>query len=160
MLCHLQVHAVGGSNLYFFETNESISSDANVNVDGVMRALKQHIGDRPLPPTLFIYSDQGEKCMTLLVAFGDLVRKGCVDNLYYNQLVVNHTHEDIDSTFGKGSQYLRALGQVLSPSGWYQAMASAFKSYTSSVRCPSLSLQPAPPQPPPPPGLPPGLPPP
>jgi hypothetical protein len=55
-----------------------------------------------------------------------LVRTKAVDNLYYNQLLLNHTHEGVDATFGSGSQFLRALHSVVTPVEWYRAMQGAF----------------------------------
>jgi hypothetical protein len=67
------VHGKVKDSNYFYEANSSIAADANLNIDGVMRALQQHVGKgNPLPPTLHIYSDQGEKCMAVLLAFAEV----------------------------------------------------------------------------------------
>ena len=69
----MQVHAGVKDTNYFYEANASVSPDANFNITGIMRALEAHAGKgNPLPPTLFVYSDQGEKCMAMLLALGEV----------------------------------------------------------------------------------------
>ena len=71
------VHGKPDSN-YFFVLNDSISADANFNIEKIRRSLLLHQNGKPLPPLIYSYSDSGEKCIVLLLYLGTLVeRKVC-----------------------------------------------------------------------------------
>ena len=54
-------------------------------------------------PTVNVLSDSGEKCLVVLYYLGSLVEADKTAEVFYNQLVVNHTHEDVDGEFGRGA---------------------------------------------------------
>jgi hypothetical protein len=68
------VHGKPDSN-YFFVLNDSVSADANFNIEGIRRSLLLHQDGKPLPPLIYSYSDSGEKCIVLLIYFGTLVER-------------------------------------------------------------------------------------
>lgn len=53
-----------------------------------------------LPPTVNVLSDSGEKCLVVLYYLASLVEADKTAEIFYNQLVVDHTHEDVDGEFG------------------------------------------------------------
>ena len=68
-----------------------------------------------------------------------LVEIDKTNDVFYNQLIVDHTHEDVDSQFGVGSQHLSGEhgGHVLTPGAFYGAMSKAFPEnmvWTHTVR--------------------------
>lgn len=83
---------------------------------------------QPLPPTVYILSDSGEKCFVVLFYFGTLVELNHTHEVFYNQLLVDHTHEDVDGQFGVGSQHLNDKngGFVLTPLQFFATMRKAF----------------------------------
>jgi hypothetical protein len=123
----VRVHGAPNRN-YFFSANESIKSGGNFTVETVRRTLEIHMAGQPLPPTLYLLSDSGEKCFVVLLYLGTLVEIDKTNDVFYNQLIVDHTHEDVDSQFGVGSQHLSGKhgGHVLTPGAFYGAMSKAF----------------------------------
>ena len=101
-------------------------------VTQIRRALALHMSGAPLPPTLYVVSDSGEKCFVVLYYLGGLVEADKTEDLFYNQLVVDHTHEDVDGEFGRGAMHMRTAedGMILSPPRFRDAMARAYPENT------------------------------
>ena len=66
----VRVHGASNRN-YFFSANESIKSGGNFTVETVRRTLEIHMAGQPLPPTLYLLSDSGEKCFVVLLYLGN-----------------------------------------------------------------------------------------
>ena len=63
---------------------------------------------------------------------GGLVEADKTEDVFYNQLVVDHTHEDVDGEFGRGAMHMRTAegGMILSPQAFRDAMAKAYPENT------------------------------
>ena len=63
---------------------------------------------------------------------GGLVEADKTEDVFYNQLVVDHTHEDVDGEFGRGAMHMRTAegGMILSPQAFRDAMANAYPENT------------------------------
>ena len=85
-----------------------------------------------LPPTVNVLSDSGEKCLVVLHYLASLVEMDKTAEVFYNQLVVGHTHEDVDGEFGRGAMHMRTAegGMILTPQAFRDAMAAAYPQNT------------------------------
>ena len=85
-----------------------------------------------LPPTVNVLSDSGEKCLVVLYYLASLVEADKTAEIFYNQLVVDHTHEDVDGEFGRGAMHMRKAegGMILTPQAFRNAMAAAYPENT------------------------------
>jgi len=76
----VRIHGKPNSN-YFFAANDSIKCGGNFTIETIRRALALHMSGAPLPPTLYVVSDSGEKCFVVLYYLGGLVEAGTVSAL-------------------------------------------------------------------------------
>ena len=129
-------HSPLGNEVFLYTFNDTISPNANSNIEGIRRALIHKYVDTPMPSRMDVQGDNASdnKNWTLIAWFAMLVHHGYTKEVIFSFLLVGHTHEDIDQLFSVLSRYLKRLKHVMTPDEFQECMASSMASRSAVVQ--------------------------
>ncbi len=88
---------------------EAVLEGKEVCLSSLQEAPQQPVVAKPLPPTLHVQLDncaKDNKCRYVFCFWSLLVAKGIFKEVFVSFLMVGHTHDDIDASFGRWSMKL------------------------------------------------------
>ena len=121
-------HGAGRSPLY-----RAVLHGSETCVDGLGAPPSDPVPAVPLPPILYVQLDncwKDNKCRFVKAFWSMLVAKGIFREVYVSYLLVGHTHDDIDASFGRWSMDLRQND--------YPTIPLLMKSYMKMEKVPTI----------------------